>query len=185
MKGLKIASRYARSLIELAQEKGVLDAIHADMQLINTSCMASRELMVFLKSPIIRTDKKQAVIRELFDSRVHEITARFMDIIVTKRREMFIPEISDAFIRQFKQFRHIQTAEIITASPLDEILRAQVLDIVKGFTKTEVELHERVRTEIIGGYILTVEDKQDDTSIRTKINKLKRAFQENLYIKDF
>ena len=185
MKGLKIASRYAKSLVELAQEKGALDRIQADMQLINASCEESRELIVFLKSPIIRTDKKQAVMHELFGSRVHEITARFIDIIITKRREMFIPDIAAAFIHQFKQIRHIHTAEIVTAAPLDEPLRKQVMEILRGFTHTEVELHEKVRSELIGGYVLTVEDRQDDTSIRTKINKLKRAFQENLYIKDY
>jgi F-type H+-transporting ATPase subunit delta len=185
MKGLKIASRYARSLIELSQEKGTLDRVQADMQLINASCSGSRELMVFLNSPIIRTDKKQAVVRELFGSRVSEITARFLDIIIAKRREMFIPDIAAAFIRQFKQIRHIHTAEIITAAPLDDTLRKQVMDILRGYTHTEIELHEKVSTDLIGGYILTVEDKQDDTSIRTKINKLRRAFRENLYIKDY
>jgi F-type H+-transporting ATPase subunit delta len=185
MKGLKLATRYAKSLIDLAVEQKMLERVFDDMKLINDSCKASRELLVALQSPIIKTDKKQAILKSLFSDKVSDITMRFLNIIAEKKREMYIPEIANSFVRQFREIKQIKTAEIITAAPLDEKLRANVLDIVKNYTHTEVELHEKVDPAIIGGYILTVEDEQDDTSIKTKIGKLKRAFKENLYIKDF
>ena len=118
-------------------------------------------------------------------TRLREITMQFMSIITTKRREMYLPEIANSFVSQYKKIKEIKTAEIITAAPLDESLRSNVLEIIKNYTHSEVELHEKVNADIIGGYILTVEDKQDDTSIKTKFNKLKRAFKENLYLKDY
>ncbi|HKR05325.1 MAG TPA: ATP synthase F1 subunit delta [Bacteroidia bacterium] len=185
MKGLKLATRYAKSLIDLAAEQKMLERVFDDMKLVNDSCKASRELIVALQSPIIKTDKKQAILKSLFADKVSDVTMRFLNIIAEKKREMFIPEIANSFVSQYKEIKQIKTAEIITAAPLDEKLRANVLDIIKNYTHTEVELHEKVDTDIIGGYILTIEGEQDDTSIKTKINKLKRAFQENLYIKDF
>jgi F-type H+-transporting ATPase subunit delta len=184
MKGTLIASRYAKSLIDLAREKNMLDKTFADMRLVNVTCKSSHELMVFLRSPIIRNDKKEAVLKAVFEGQLSEITSRFLDIITIKRREMYIPDIAESFISQYKKMKDIHTAEIITAAPIDEKLRKEVLDIVKGFTRSEVELTEKVNPGIIGGYILTVEDKQDDTSIRTKINKLRRVFKENFIIRE-
>jgi|SRR6185436_14011545 F-type H+-transporting ATPase subunit delta len=185
MKGLKLATRYAKSLIDLAVELKMLERVFDDMKLINDSCKASRELLVALQSPIIKTDKKQAILKSLFEDKISDVTMRFLNIIAEKKREMYIPEIANSFVSQFKEIKKIKTAEIITAAPLGERLRSDVLSIVKNYTRTEVELHEKVDKDIIGGYILTVGDEQDDTSIKTKINKLKRAFQENLYLKDF
>ncbi|MFI5218126.1 MAG: ATP synthase F1 subunit delta [Bacteroidia bacterium] len=185
MKGLKVASRYAKSIIDLAVEQNSLENVFADMKLINDSCKASRELLLVLQNPIIKSDKKLSILKSLFGDKVSEITMQFMSIITNKRREMYLPEIASSFVSQYKKIKEIKTAEIITAAPLDESLRNNVLEVIKNYTHSEVELHEKVNADIIGGYILTVEDKQDDTSIKTKINKLKRTFKENLYIKDF
>lgn len=185
MQGLKVATRYAKSLIDLAIEQNILAQIFADMKLINDSCKASRELTLVLKSPIIKTDKKQSVLKSLFAGKVNPVTMSFLNIVTDKKREMYLAEIADSFVSQYKKIKGIKTAGIITAAPLNETLRNEVLQIVKNFTHSEVELHEKVNESIIGGYILTVEDKQDDTSIKTKINKLRRTFKENLYIKDF
>jgi len=178
MKGLKIASRYAKALIDIAKEQNSLDRISEDMRLIYDSCKANHELLVFLRSPVINNDKKQAILKEIFASSVSEVTMKFLDIITSKNREMLIPLIADSFISQYKLLRNIHTAEIVTAVPMDETLRSEVLNLVKKYTHTEVELREKVNPEILGGYVLTMEDKQDDTSLRTKLNKLKRSFNE-------
>ena len=178
MKGLKIASRYAKALIDIATEQNALDRIAGDMRLVLDSCKANHEFVVFLRSPVIKSDKKRAILKEIFDSSVSEVTMKFLEIIASKNREMFLPAIAESFVSQYKILRNIHTADIVTAMPMDEALRNEVKDLVKRYTHTEVELHESVNPDIIGGYILTMEDKQDDTSLRTKLNKLKRSFND-------
>lgn len=185
MAGTKAATRYAKSLIDLAVEQNMLDRVFADMKLIDDSCKQNRDLLLMLKSPIIKTDKKQQILQSIFSKSVSDITMRFINIIADKKRESFLPEITDSFVRQYKSIKKIKTAEIITAAPLDEKLRNEVLQIVKNYVRSEVELSEKVNPGLIGGYVLTVEGEQDDTSIKTKINKLRRAFKENLYLKDY
>ena len=182
MKGIKISSRYAKSLIDLAAEQQLLDVVFADMQVITDACKSSHALIVFLESPIIRNDKKRSILHEIFGKSISEITLRFLDIIVNKNREMYLPEVAESFISQYRKLKNIQSVEIVTAVPLDERLRAEVMAIVKKYTHAEVELREKVNPGIIGGYILTLEDKQDDTSIRTKINKLRRALKGKVYL---
>src|SRR5262245_11489212 len=133
MRGLKVASRYAKSIIDLAVEQKSLELVFADMKLIDDCCKSSRELLAVLQNPIIKADKKEAILKNLFAGKVSEITLAFINIITSKRREMYLPEIASSFISQYKKIKEIKTAEIITAAPLDEKLRSDVLQIIKNY----------------------------------------------------
>lgn len=185
MQGTKVATRYAKSLFDLALEKGEIEKVCADMKLVQQVCSTSPDFVAMLTSPIIKTDKKQAIIHSVFDKQLSKVSLAFVDIIVKKKREMFLPEIAEAFAVKYKEHKKILTAVITTAFGIDETLRKQVIEVIKGATKSEIELVEKVDTTLIGGFIVRVGDKQDDTSIRTKIMKLSRIFKENPYIKEF
>ena len=184
MQGTKVASRYAKSLIDLSLERGELEAVYADMKNVHQACKENRDLVLMLRSPIIKSDKKEKVLNAVFKS-MSKITREFIDIIVRKRREYALEAIAESFVLQYRNHKKILTAVITTAFGLDETLRKRVLDIVKKSANSEVELVEKVDKDIIGGFIIQVGDKQDDTSIRTKIMKLNRVFKENPYIKEY
>jgi F-type H+-transporting ATPase subunit delta len=184
MQGTKVANRYAKSLLDLSLEKGQLEQVHTDMKLIAESCKQNRDLVLMLKSPVIKSDKKETILLAIFSS-ANKITNEFLKVIVRKRRELYLEAIANAFVAQYRNHKKILTAVITTAFGLDADLRKKVLEVVKASSNSEVELIEKVDKKIIGGFIIRVGDKQDDTSIRTKIMKLNRAFKENPYIKEF
>jgi F-type H+-transporting ATPase subunit delta len=184
MQGTKVASRYAKSLLDLSLERGDLEKVFQDMKHVLQACKENREFSLMLKSPIIKGDKKEAILNAVFQS-MNEITREFISIIVRKKREYALEAIAESFVHQYRQHKKILTAVITTAFGLDEDLRKKVHAIVKNAVNSEIELVEKVDKDIIGGFIIRVGDKQDDTSIRTKIMKLNRVFNENPYIKEF
>lgn len=181
----KVSTRYAKSLFELSLEKGLLEKVYADMQLIDTTCKQNNELILLLKSPVVKTDKKQAILKAVFGNSVQPITIDFINILATKKRESYLPEVAESFVEQYLTHKNILKAVITTAFGLDDELREKVIEEVKKATQSEVELIEKTDKKIIGGYILRVGDKQDDTSISRKLKLLQRTFSENPYIKDF
>ena len=185
MKGTRVASRYAKSLINLAIEKGELEKVYADMALVNATCMQSKELYLFLKSPIIKTDKKVAVLKEIFANKVSKVSQEFIDLIAKKRREIYLSEIAQEFVAQYRAHKKILIAVITSAAGLDDTLRKKVLEIVKDNLKSEVELVEKVNKDLIGGFVLRIGDKQVDTSLARKLKQLTMSFSENPYIKEF
>lgn len=185
MKGTRVATRYAKSLLRLSLEKGELEKAYADMQLVASTCKQSKDLSVFLKSPIIKTDKKAAVLHEIFGSKVSKITNEFIDIITRKRREMYLEGIANDFVAQYREHKKILTAVITTAVGLDDVLKKKVMEIVKSTGNSEVELVEKIDTNIIGGFVLTIGDKQVDASIARKLKQLTMSFSENPYIKEY
>ncbi len=174
-----VATRYAKSLLQLAIEKGQLEKVYADMQLVESVCEGNREFTNFLNSPIIKTDKKVAVIKEVFAGKVSDITAGFLTILAQKRRELYMKHIATEFVAQYKQYKNILTAVITSAVGIDKTVKAKVLELVKQTTSGEVELVEKVDKDLIGGFILTIGDKQVDASVSRKLNDLRKTFSVN------
>jgi F-type H+-transporting ATPase subunit delta len=182
----RVASRYVKSLLNLAVEQKALDKIHADMQLFSATINNSRDLELMLKSPIVRHDKKNAILSAIFKSKVSALTMAFIDILTRKNREPLLPEIANEFHNAYNAYKGIGKASVTTPVPMDAKTREQFVAIVKQLSdRKEVELDEKVDKDLIGGFVLNVEDKQIDASIRNSLRKLKLKFSENPYIKEF
>jgi len=169
-----VASRYAKSLIDLATEKGQLEAVYADMIQVKSICEHSREFLVFLNSPIINSDKKIAVIKAVFEGKFNPISDGFLTIVASKRRESIIPGMAASFIEQYKTQKNILTAIVTSADGLDAATKQKVLDLVKTQLNGEVELVEKTNANLIGGFILKVGDKQIDKSVSRQLSNLKK-----------
>ena len=181
----RVSNRYAKSLLDLALEKGQLEQVREDMLLVFSTVRDSKELEIMLRSPVIKTDKKQEILKAIFGGKIGVITTEFIDIITRKRREGELEGIANAFLNQYKKHKQILTAVITTANGLDEKLRTQVTDIVKGAAGNQVELIEQINKDLIGGFVLRVGDNQVDASILRQIRNLDRSFSENPYVKEF
>ena len=86
----RAASRYAKSLIELSLEKGELEKVFADMQLIQSVCKDSRDFVTLLQSPVVKADAKEKILKAIFADKVSSITINFLIVIAHKRREAIL-----------------------------------------------------------------------------------------------
>ncbi|MEQ8702456.1 MAG: ATP synthase F1 subunit delta [Phaeodactylibacter sp.] len=179
----RIASRYAKSLIELAQEQNKLEAVTEDMKTFKT-LLSNRDLYLLLKSPVVGTDKKKQIFKILFEGKFDKLTSAFLDILATKVRESYMPEIVDEYLAQYKRFMHISTVKVTTATALDkkaiEAIKAKLLG--SKATDDKVEIISVVDPDVIGGFVLEFDDKIYDASLANKLEELKRQFRDNLYV---
>jgi F-type H+-transporting ATPase subunit delta len=182
MSEIRVASRYAKSLIDLAQEKGALEQVHEDMQLFAKTAKDSRDFSLFLSNPIINHGKKLAVLKNLFTGKVSDMTLRFFLLITEKNREAVLENVAQEFIRQYNELKGIEKAQVTTAVALSPELRVQINQKVALMTGKSIQLEEKVDPSIIGGLLLRVGDKQVDDTIRTSLRTLKNKFKENPYI---
>jgi F-type H+-transporting ATPase subunit delta len=152
MKGTRASARYAKSLLDLALERNELEKVYADIQLILHTIRENRDLAAMLKSPVIKTEKKKIVLNEIFSKELSAVTNSFLQLIATHKREEYVDMIGEEFIAKYKKQKQMNS---------------------------EIELVEKINKELIGGFILRVGDKQNDTSILGKIRLLERTFKEN------
>jgi len=177
-----VASRYAKALIDLAVETKQLEEVRKDMQLVKNVCDNNREFMTLLQSPVVKTDKKVAIFKSVFEGKVSKTTIAFLNLMASKRREAFLQEIASDFDEQYKQFKNITTVEVKSAIALDDKARKQILDLVKTSATGEIDLVEKVDPSLIGGFVLTINDKQVDQSVKRKLNDLKKGFADNTFV---
>jgi F-type H+-transporting ATPase subunit delta len=186
MADTRVASRYVKSLLSLAVEQGVLDAVHTDMQFFDKVCHSNRDFVLMLKSPIIRHEKKKEILNKLFSGRVHPLTMSIIEILTKKNREPILPAIATEFHNAYNVYKGIGKASITSTVPVDDKLRSELVAIVKKLSNMkEVELEEKVDKDLIGGFILNVGDRQIDASIKNKLKTLKNKFGENPFVKQF
>ena len=186
MRETRVASRYAKSLLELAIERSELEAVFADMKLVADACHENKELILLLKSPIIKPDKKLNIVNQIFASKIGKTVQAFIDILTKKKREYLLTEIAESFVIQYNIHQNICSAKIISAIPLTDKARTNILAAIKEVEGgKKVELVEEVDKDIIGGLIVRVGDKQMDASIQRKLNELRKNFNKNEYIADF
>jgi len=181
----KITSRYAKALIDLAKDQNALDSCLNDMELLKNSCLNNHELQLLLKSPIINSDKKWGILELIFKSKVSKLSILFIQILTKKRRESLLPQIAENFIQFYKAEKNIAVAKVITATPLNDSLRKKIIGFMGAENKMDIELNEDVDKGILGGAIIKIGDKQIDGSVKRNLKNLKKAYSQNLYIKDF
>jgi F-type H+-transporting ATPase subunit delta len=178
----RVAGRYAKSLIDLASERGNLQSVVGDMEHLNEA-MKNRDLYLMLKSPIINSDKKESIMKILFAESFDNVTMSFINICIAKNREDILPEIASDFLDEYKKMQGITTIKVTTATPLSteslEELRTKLL--ASAATAKNVEIETAVNPDLIGGYVVEFGDKLYDASISHKLETLKKEFKSNIY----
>jgi F-type H+-transporting ATPase subunit delta len=173
MQNTKLSNRYSKALLELALEQSALENVNADMKSIVSVYEANRDLQLLLKSPIVKEDKKMAILNEIFKS-FNKLSTNFINLIVKNRREASLYNIAKEFNALFAEYKNIQQIVITSAITLDDNLRKRIVELTSNTTKSEVELIEKTNPNLLGGFVLRIGDNQFDTSIATKIRKVKR-----------
>jgi F-type H+-transporting ATPase subunit delta len=179
----RLATRYAKSLLDLAVEKGQLEEVYADMLWLQSVSKTNRDFVTLLKSPVITGDKKLKILDAVTANKFSKLTLAFNALLVNKNRESNLPEIASAFITQYKEYKNIHTVKITTAQPLGAETRNAIVGQVKatgGFDN--IELEEKVDADIIGGFILQVGDKLVDASIAYDLKAVAKQFENNDFI---
>ncbi|MCW5899819.1 MAG: ATP synthase F1 subunit delta [Flavobacteriales bacterium] len=178
-----VAYRYARSLMDMAREQGQLEAMQADMRLVADTCAGNRDLVVILKSPVVKSDAKGRILDGIFGDKVGAITRSYMGILVRKGREALLADVASAFTELFKMDQNIVTAVVSSAVALNADTRAQVIGLAKKqHPGKTIDLQEKVDPTLIGGLSIRIGDEQYDGTVSRRLADLRREFSKNPYI---
>lgn len=179
MKETRVAYRYAKSLVDLAAEKGVLDQVNGDMKGMESVFKQNHELVAVMKNPIIQGEKKAAILCALFESKVSPFTMSLLALLTKKHRENVVFEISSEFQKQYREKLGIKIVEVTTTHPINDEQRANFKSIMASKASI-VELIEKLDESILGGFILRMDDLQVDETVRTKLQSIKNKFTQQV-----
>lgn len=181
----KLGRVYAKALIDLAKEQDQVEAIREDMLMIGATLNGSRELISVMSSPIVKADKKQSILDEIFGNKVNDITKRFLQVVVNHGREGALGLMAQGYENMYLTLKGVERVNVTTAYALSAEEVKAVEAKASSYTGKEVELNQEVDESIIGGMVLRVGDKRYNGSLAHQLQSLRRQFKDNHYIKDF
>ena len=154
MSDATVARRYAQALYQEAESEGNVDRIDEDMQSVQESLDASRELDLFFRSPLIAREKKQAVVGKLFDGKVAPLIERL----------------------------GIVEARVRTAMPMEFDETEDLRKALEAKTGKKVRLRIEVEPELIGGAVVRIGDRVYDGSVQHQLESLRDQLEERAYL---
>jgi len=174
MSNVRIAARYAKSLLDLSIERNEAESVFADMEWLQSVCKSNRDFVNVLRSPIIKSDTKNKIVEAVAKDRVGILSGTFIRLLIQKGRESALPEITQAFIYQYKEYKKIYSLKLTTASPVSEELKNAFVNHIRSTTEMQnIELE---------GFVLQAGDKLVDASIAYDLKTIARQFENNDFI---
>nr|WP_319998291.1 ATP synthase F1 subunit delta [uncultured Draconibacterium sp.] len=173
-----ISVRYAKAFFSTAKEKKLLDKLKADIQLVMDICKSSQDFILLLESPIVKSSKKAALVKSIFEGKIEEISLNFLLLIVQNKREVHIPGICRNFLDLTRKDLNIKSAVLTTASEVNSSSLKKVEELLEKELNATIELSAQVNPEILGGLVLRMDDKQYDASVATQLRKVKQTLLE-------
>ena len=173
--GQRAASRYAQALISLAQEEKSMDKILEQTTAIEKSLNESNDLRSVLNSPVIKNDDKLNIVKSVFKS-FDPMLLNMFNILSENNRFDHLRSICESYAHLYNDIHNIQEAHITSSIKLDDAQLKVLKAKIKSMTGNEAKVTTSVNKDLLGGFILRLNDLQYDASISGQLNKLKRNF---------
>jgi F-type H+-transporting ATPase subunit delta len=169
----KISVRYAKALFEAALEAGKSEAVYLDVKLLFETCSVP-EFAFMLNTPVAKPSQKNEVFKTLFTGKVDILTVNFLELLAKNKRESYLKSISRSYLSLHQKFNNIKSVRLITSTAFDAQPIKEIATAVEAGLKSKIEMNTEVNPEIIGGFILQIENTQYDASISSKLLDIKR-----------
>jgi F-type H+-transporting ATPase subunit delta len=173
MRNTKVATRYARALLDLAIDQGNVDSVLGDMMTFLATVNDSREFELLLSSPVVKTDKKIAIFQQAFEP-FEKSTQDFLALVTNNRRESMLADIAEAFKASVQEYRGIVPMTLTSAMPLEASTRDAIIAKIQASVKGTLEVEEKIDESLIGGFVVRMGDQQIDASVVNQLNNLKQ-----------
>ena len=168
-----IAKNYAETLLELAQRSGDLRAWGDMLDAIAEAMESDKRLRMFLESPRVSAQKKNEVLQKAYGAQLPRNFLRFLQALVSNRRQMLIPEIAHAYHDLVDQVEGRVHASVTVAREADDADRELIVTQLSRVLGKQVVPHFHVNSSILGGVIVRVGDTVLDGSIRRRLATLR------------
>ena len=173
MAGTRAAIRYAKAILDIANDKGVAQAVNNDMNSIASTISSNIELSTFIQNPTTKVEVKESALLEVFAG-VNGVTKSLFHLLFENKRFEILGAIAWEYNQLFDEMNGVEVAKVTTAVPMDAALEAKVLAKVSTLSNKKITIENIVDASIIGGFILRIGDQQYNASIANRLQVLKR-----------
>ena len=173
MSSTRAAIRYAKAILDIANDKGVAQAVNNDMTTISSTINGNKELSTFIQNPTTKVEVKESALQEIFTD-TNSVTKSLFRLLFENKRFEILDAIALEYNKLFDDMNGVEIAKVTTAIAMDASLEAKVLAKIATFSNKKITIENTVDPSLIGGFILRIGDKQYNASVANRLQVLKR-----------
>lgn len=169
----QISVRYAKALFQSASEKGILERVFKDMEMLSEICKID-DFQYMITLPSLPESQKMKMVDSIMKSLLSGISMAMIHLVIKNRREIYFKGIARNFSALYRKSLGIRKASLRTAQPMEESAIKNLRELIKKAYDAEVELSLTLDEEMIGGFVLTIDDMQYDASVTGHLRHIKK-----------
>ncbi|MCG8342040.1 MAG: F0F1 ATP synthase subunit delta [Chlorobiales bacterium] len=173
-----VSRRYARALLDVAEESGLAEQVAGDLEVIRETLESSRDIVTMLKSPIIKGDTKARILKEIFGG-LGEKALLFIDLLCRKKRAAILPDVIDEYAALRDEQRGIINVDVASAVELDDEQSKKLIDGLAKYTGKKVRAKLSLDEALLGGVTVKIGDTILDNSVKHQLQLLNSALVED------
>ena len=171
-----VSQRYATALYDFASNNNDETTVYDEAKLLAAQFSSQPELRVALASPAISKADKQKLIITAAGGSVSDTFRKFISLVLANEREKKLQYIALKYIELYRENKNIYAGKITLAGKIDKTIEDRLISVIAKYTGRTLELEKQIVPEIIGGFILEVDNYRWDGSIRQRLEKIRREF---------
>ncbi len=169
-RGLDVADVYAAALFELARERGVLDAVRAELEELLRLARENREFAALCVTAAISLEKRAVLLERIFRGRLSDLVLDTLQVMNRHDRLSLVPALLRAFVLRIEDARGQVEVTATSAVALAADQQAEIERLAAELSGRKPLIEYRVEPEILGGLILQVGDYRYDNSLRRHLH---------------
>ncbi len=185
MKNVLLVRRYAKAFFDYALRNNIVDRCYYDLKTVADTLRENEELRVILEKSLVTADNKIDILTKIFKPHILDVSMQLLTMMVKKGRSSCIEYVFGEYESLFLTYKGISVVTIITAVETDDDTKHRMLRFVEDKVKGDIKIESRIDKNIIGGFIVEYGDYQYDASVKGVIERLKKNFNKNLFVKGY
>ena len=173
-----IARRYAKALVQLGSEGGLIDRFRDELSVVDGLFRNNAELRAAFADPAITLVQKKSIMGELVTKTAcSELVGNFLLLLVDKNRVAFLGQIVQTYEKLADEFSGVIRPVITSAFALDDNQMVAIKGALEKKTGKKVMLQMVVDSSLLGGVVTQIGDIAYDNSVKTQLKQIKDILQ--------
>lgn len=168
-----IARRYAKALLAYATECKAEAKVYEQVFTLCSTLARVDDLQRALLNPVLERTAKVSLLRTASGGEFHPVCERFIELVFQQHRERYLLFILASFIALYRREKGIYVGQLTTTVPLDKDTEERLRTLVAKAVKGTVEFNVQVDKELLGGFILQLDNQRMDASVKGQLRRLK------------
>ncbi|MGQ9819599.1 MAG: ATP synthase F1 subunit delta [Candidatus Kapaibacteriales bacterium] len=167
----RISYRYAKAILETAIESNLEDILFKDFQYVD-KVFSTSQLISMARKPIVPISKKKLIYKEIFTNKISDLSLASILFLTDKGRDHLVRSIITQYNKLYYINKGFLPVEIFFAVEVSEDIQNQIIKKIEENTNKKIVPKIIINPNIIGGFILKIDDWVYDASLKNKMNAL-------------